>query len=38
MCMGLLLPVVRFVSTGGARLSHLQVDALYRTRPDGSGP
>jgi hypothetical protein len=29
MCMGLLLPVVRFVSSGGAALSYLQVDALY---------
>jgi hypothetical protein len=29
MCMGLVLPVVRFFSTGGATLSYLQVDALY---------
>jgi hypothetical protein len=29
MCMGLVLPVVRFVSSGGAALSYLQVDALY---------
>lgn len=28
-CMGLVLPVVRFFSTGGAALSYLQVDALY---------
>lgn len=29
MCMGLVLPIVRFFSTGGAALSHMQVDALY---------
>lgn len=29
MCVGLLLPVVRFVSSGGGLLSHLQVEALY---------
>jgi hypothetical protein len=29
MCMGLVLPVVRLVSTGGALLSYLQVDAIY---------
>ncbi len=29
MCVGLLLPVVRFVSTGGSLLSSLQVEALY---------
>ncbi len=29
MCMGLVLPVVRFFSTGGSLLSFLQVDALY---------
>ena len=29
MCMGLVLPVVRFFSTGGSFLSYLQVDALY---------
>lgn len=29
MCMGLVLPVVRFFSTGGAALSNLQVEALY---------
>ena len=34
MCMGLVLPVVRLVSTGGAALSYLQVDALYN---DASG-
>lgn len=34
MCMGLVLPVVRFFSTGGSRLSYLQVDALYT---DASG-
>jgi hypothetical protein len=30
MCMGLVLPVVRLVSSGGNPLSYLQVDALYR--------
>jgi hypothetical protein len=30
MCMGLVLPVVRFFSTGGSLLSYMQVDALYR--------
>ena len=30
MCMGLVLPVVRFFSTGGAPLSYMQVDALYQ--------
>jgi hypothetical protein len=29
MCMGLVLPVVRFFSTGGSALSYMQVDALY---------
>lgn len=29
MCMGLVLPVVRYFSTGGSLLSYLQVDALY---------
>lgn len=29
MCMGLVLPVVRFFSTGGSGLSYMQVDALY---------
>mgnify|MGYP000424449753 CR=1 FL=1 len=29
MCMGLVLPVVRFFSSGGSALSYLQVDALY---------
>ena len=29
MCMGLVLPVVRFFSSGGAALSYLQVDAVY---------
>lgn len=29
MCMGLVLPVVRFFSSGGAALSYLQVEALY---------
>jgi hypothetical protein len=32
--MGLVLPVVRFFSTGGSLLSYLQVDALYT---DASG-
>lgn len=30
MCMGLVLPVVRFFSTGGSLLSYMQVDALYK--------
>ena len=30
MCMGLVLPVVRFFSTGGSLLSFMQVDALYK--------
>lgn len=30
MCMGLVLPVVRYFSTGGSLLSYMQVDALYR--------
>src|SRR5918994_1112919 len=30
MCMGLVLPVVRFFSSGGNLLSYMQVDALYR--------
>jgi hypothetical protein len=34
MCMGLVLPVVRFFSSGGSLLSYMQVDALYR---DASG-
>jgi hypothetical protein len=34
MCVGLVLPVVRFVSTGGGFLSHLRVEALYK---DASG-
>jgi hypothetical protein len=34
MCMGLVLPVVRFFSSGGALLSYMQVDALYT---DASG-
>ena len=29
MCMGLVLPVVRFFSQGGSLLSYMQVDALY---------
>ena len=29
MCMGLVLPVVRFFTTGGSLLSSMQVDALY---------
>lgn len=29
MCMGLVLPVVRFFTTGGTALSYMQVDALY---------
>jgi hypothetical protein len=29
MCMGLVLPVVRFFSQGGSLLSYLQVDAIY---------
>lgn len=33
-CMGLVLPIVRFFSSGGAALSYLQVDALYT---DASG-
>lgn len=34
MCMGLVLPVVRFFSQGGSLLSYLQVDAIYT---DASG-
>ena len=34
MCMGLVLPIVRFFSSGGALLSYMQVDALYT---DASG-
>jgi hypothetical protein len=34
MCVGLLLPIVRFVSTGGGLLTYLQVEALYE---DASG-
>lgn len=30
MCMGLVLPVVRYFSTGGNLLSYLRVEALYR--------
>jgi hypothetical protein len=30
MCVGLVLPVVRFVSSGGGLLTYLQVEALYR--------
>jgi hypothetical protein len=30
MCMGLVLPVVRFFSSGGNLLSYMQVDALYK--------
>lgn len=30
MCVGLLLPVVRFVATGGRLLSSLEVEAVYR--------
>lgn len=30
MCMGLVLPIVRFFSKGGAALSYMQVDAIYR--------
>ena len=30
MCMGLLLPVVRYVSTGGNRLSFMRVEAVYK--------
>jgi hypothetical protein len=29
MCMGLVLPVVRFFSSGGSLLSYMQVDAIY---------
>jgi hypothetical protein len=29
MCVGLLLPIVRFVSSGGGLLTYLQVEALY---------
>ena len=35
MCMGLLLPIVRYFSTGGAALSYLRVEAVYT---DASGP
>jgi hypothetical protein len=34
MCMGLVLPVVRYFSTGGAPLSYLRVEAVY-TDPSG---
>jgi hypothetical protein len=34
MCMGLVLPIVRYFSTGGAALSSLRVEAVYQ---DGSG-
>ena len=34
MCMGLLLPIVRYFSTGGAALSYLRVEAVYT---DASG-
>ncbi len=34
MCMGLLLPIVRYFSTGGAPLSYLRVEAVYT---DASG-
>jgi hypothetical protein len=34
MCMGLVLPIVRFFSSGGALLSYMQVEALYT---DASG-
>ncbi len=34
MCMGLLLPIVRYVSTGGNLLSYLRVEAVY-TDPSG---
>jgi hypothetical protein len=34
MCMGLVLPVVRYFSTGGAALSYLRVEAVYT---DASG-
>jgi hypothetical protein len=34
MCVGLLLPIVRFVSSGGSLLTYLQVEALYK---DASG-
>lgn len=34
MCMGLLLPIVRYVSSGGAFLSYLRVEAVY-TDPSG---
>ncbi len=30
MCMGLLLPVVRYVSTGGNLLSYMRVEAVYK--------
>jgi hypothetical protein len=30
MCVGLVLPVVRFVSSGGGLLTYLQVEAVYR--------
>ena len=34
MCMGLLLPIVRYFSTGGTLLSYLRVEAVYK---DASG-
>ena len=34
MCMGLVLPIVRYFSTGGAALSYLRVEAVYT---DASG-
>ena len=34
MCMGLLLPIVRYFSTGGAALSYLRVEAVFK---DASG-
>lgn len=34
MCMGLVLPIVRYFSSGGAALSYLRVEAVYT---DGSG-
>ena len=32
MCMGLVLPIVRFFSSGGNLLSYMQVEALYKDK------
>ena len=32
MCMGLVLPIVRFFSSGGAALSYMQVEAVYKDK------